>query len=112
MFTTPLKRPTAGQKQKQQRSWLRPNQLSQRLFLFDDVDQNIADQMRQESDDESNKKSQNSATRDIRMPAMFTGLQLRKPPRESTDLTVESVELSEGGASDNNEVFCGLIVVL
>ena len=68
--------------------------------------------MGQESDDEGNKKSQNSATRKIRMPAMFTGLQLQKPPREPTDLIVESVELSERGASDNNEVFVVLVVVL
>ena len=112
MFIDPLKRPTAGRKQKQQWPWLRPSQLTQRLFSFDDVDQNIADQMGQESDDEGNKKSQNSATRKIRMPAMFTGLQLQKPPREPTDLIVESVELSERGASDNNEVFVVLVVVL
>ena len=54
MLTNPLKRPTAGRKQKQQRSCLRPSQLTQRLFSLDDVDQNIADQMGQESDDEGN----------------------------------------------------------
>lgn len=110
MFTNPLKRQTTGVGRKQkQRPWLRPGQLTQRLFSFDDVDQNIADQTGQESDDEGSKKSQNSATRKIRMPAMFTGSLLRKPPREPTDLTVESVELSsEGGASVNDEVFRGL----
>jgi len=84
-------------------------QLTQRLFSFDDVDQNQnPDQQSptagQESDDEGSKNSQEIGLRKMKLAVRFTGALMRsKSSKEPTGLTVEatSAPLSEGVT--NNE---------
>jgi len=90
--------------------WMR-GQLTQRLFSYDDVDQNQnPDQQSptagQESDDEGSKKSQGSGMRKMKLSARITGSLMRnKSPKEPTGLTVEATSAppSEGVANNEND---------
>lgn len=96
MFTNPLRRLNTPQRNRQQ-WWLKPGQISQRFFSFDDLEHGASEQSRQDIDDEGGKRAPNSITK--RLPAMFTG---RQSPTTDTAQSESERALDGDINSDTN----------